>query len=272
VFSAGFFHGGHHGLFRFHHFDPHHHGFFYYGLHRPYSYSYWYYRPRYWWYPSYVDWYYGPWYRPYVHVTHVVDRTYGYDYGRRFLDDDEYGYDRGFDAGYDLGFDRGFEVGLEAEAEPAFPTLDEAWNLLADGYLNEARDAFMSLGELFPFEGEPQVGYAIAAGLLGNHDAAAHAMRTALENDPEALGKVPGILALVDHIVRLRDRYEEIARTTDRNTDALFMLAALRFLLNEEAVAYFAIDEAIEAGDDELSTAILKDRIRQSMYDRLYSE
>lgn len=258
----GFFDHGHHGFFDDHHHSSHSFSFFLsFGHHFGFSYGH-YYTPYYglYSYPYYSSYYYGyapyRYYDPYYRTTHIVYETNYYGYG----------YDGG-------GF--AYEPATVYEddtryLEPGPPTLDDAWVLLADGYLNEARDAFFAVGEVFPFEGEPQVGYAIAVGLLGDDEAAIFAMRKALRDDPEALYEVPENLALEGHLRVLMSRYEDGARGADTDRDALFMVGAIRFLLGEEAVGYFAISEAVEAGDDNESTLILRELLRDAMYGELF--
>jgi len=252
-FGFGFGFGGHH---HHHHHFPHHFSFHYAPVRYVYLYD------------DYCDWYYGSWYRPYVKVVHHYDYTPAYrSYGSTYyssggvLTSGDYGYDD--DSGTSIFGD---DVVGEAPA-----TIDEAWQLLVDGFLTEAREMFVEIGTRYPFEGEPQIGYAIAAGLLHDDEAAAFALRKAMTDQPEAIVLVPQNLAMQGHLERLLDRWEEKSRV-EPSADAMFMIAALRFMLQDEATAYFAVDEAINAGDDDASARNLKDIIRASMYETIYDE
>ncbi len=245
-FNQGHGHGGHH-------FWGHHH----------------YLRPVYY-YPTYCDWYYGSWYRPYLSVQYI---NYTPSYAYNSYDS----YDDSYSSGGLLVSDNYDDSGTTVFGDDIFadelaaPTIDDAWQLLVDGYLTEAREMFVELGAQYPLESEPQIGYALAAGLLNDDESAVASLRQAMNEQPEAIVLVPQNLAMENHLQRLLARWEEKSRS-EATADAFFMVAAIRFMLHEDAVAYFAIDEAIAAGDADGSAQNLKDVIRASMYETLYDE
>ena len=222
------------------------------------------------WYDHYCDWYYGPWYRPYTHVTKIVYETNYYTAPSTFVSSSG---SPGVSQYASGTWDGGFSSPAVYEAPPAVAaqaTLDGAWELLEGGFLVEAREAFVEVGSLFPFEGGPQIGYAIAAGLLGDRDASIHAMRKALRDEPGSLSRVPASLAMQVHVRSLLDRHALDLREGRADRDTLFMLASLRYLANEHEAAYFAINEAIDQGDQDPSTLALKELLRGALFDRLY--
>ena len=117
---------------------------------------------------------------------------------------------------------------------------------------------FAELSFARPDEGEPRIGYAISAALLGDEQRAITVMRTALEIEPESLASVPIDAPLLDLYRVLLDRYTERARDAGRDPDGLLMAAVLRYLLGDTAAAFFASDAAIRSGDESIGAANLK--------------
>ena len=137
----------------------------------------------------------------------------------------------------------------------------------------EAREAFSALKELYPFDAEPLIGQAIAAGLLGDSETTIIALRDAMRDDPNALASVAMNPSLERQIARLLDRREAAMNAAvEVTSDDLFVIATLRYLLDQEAIAFFTIEEAVDAGDTAESTLNLRDVIRDRMYDNLYGE
>ena len=149
-------------------------------------------------------------------------------------------------------------------------SIDEAWNLLMAGSFAEAQDGFMGLVIAGLDAGEARVGYAIASALQGKTDAAVTAMRRALREDPGAIRAVPSSAALDDRIRAAMEVFAARVRTTPADVDALFMVASMRYLLGDDAVAYFAIDAAMQHGDLDPSTANLAKVLEEGMKSRLY--
>ncbi len=124
---------------------------------------------------------------------------------------------------------------------------------------------FSELVYALPYEGAPRIGYAITTGLLDRDSAAVDAMRRALIDDPEAVRWVPDDPQMREQILILLDVYVDRAREDFGDIDALFMVAALRFMLGETADAYFAIDTAIINGDEDASAFNLKAMINRDL-------
>lgn len=153
-----------------------------------------------------------------------------------------------------------------AGAYPELPcgaTRDEAWNLLTGGDTARAYDAFDCLVENAPNDGLTLVGFAVSAALLDQHDEAVDAMRDALRLEPMALLDVPGSDALDEKLAALSGRYDERARKTYGDVDALLMVAATRYLLHEDPAALYAVDIAITLGDADASARNLRALIDQ---------
>jgi len=267
-FSFGFsWHSGH-SHFGFHYGAPIYYRPYYcrpvtWRVYRPWRYH-TYGRPWYWWYDDYCDWYYGPWYRPYVGVTKVIYRTTYVDSGI-----DTYAGGTDFASNDNFYADDVLDAGYFGDAPVTF---EDAWNALSDGDLIVARDAFSELIDLYPFDPEPLIGFAISAGRLGEHPEAIDAMRTAVDRDPGALAAIPMNLALERIIAGLIERYEMLAGDLTLGADARFMSASLRYAIDQEAIAFFTLTEAINAGDSSSSTLRLQDEVRGRMYENLYSE
>jgi hypothetical protein len=221
--------------------------------------SFWYWG-SFWCYPgyrycSYWGW---PWYSYWPYHG-----RYGYGYGAWYgywPDDYGYGYsssDYVTQPAYTDYADTSY-VPVVYTPEPCPWTLAEAWGLLADGRPGEAADAFDCLAEAIPDDGLPLVGYALAAALLDEHDVAVANMREALRADPETLRYVPEDERLHGQLTRLVEHYEYRARQQYGDLDALFMVASLWYLLNQERAAHYAIDIAATLGDSDPSTVSLR--------------
>ena len=145
------------------------------------------------------------------------------------------------------------------------PAGRNGWDLLLAGDVNEAQRAFDRERLNVPGDGLPQIGQAITAGLLERYEEAVAAMRKALRDDPDALNEVPQNSQIADQIRALLTHYRNITREKPEDIDALFMTAALRHLLQEDALAYFAIDKAIDAGDSDDIARMLKSVIQRAL-------
>ncbi|UCD74131.1 MAG: hypothetical protein JSV91_10110 [Phycisphaerales bacterium] len=160
-------------------------------------------------------------------------------------------------------------VEVSGPLEPVLPSIDEGWARLRDGRLEAAEGLFAELVYALPHEGAPRIGYAIASGLLHRDEAAISAMRRALIDQPDALFDVPDDALIHGQIRTLLDRYAHRALLDPADADSLFMVAALQFTLDEHAVAYFAIDAAMRAGDDDDSAYNLRLMLEDIMYESL---
>ncbi len=149
--------------------------------------------------------------------------------------------------------------------EPQAALPNDGWDLLMTGDAREARRAFDRECQNNPGDGLPQIGYAITAGLMERYDEAMIAMHRVLDEDPDAFSEVPRNDKIAEQIRIVLAHYRNVTRENPKESNALFMTAALRHLLGEDALAYFAIDKAIEAGDAEKSSSVLKGLIQRSL-------
>jgi hypothetical protein len=142
--------------------------------------------------------------------------------------------------------------------DPCPVTMAEAWELLAGGHTDAALEAFDCLAGELPDDGLPLIGFALAASLLDEHEDATEIMRDALHVDPEALRYVPDDERLHGQLTQLVVHYETRARNQYGDVDALFMVAALWYLLGQEETAHYAIDIAVTLGDTDSGTLSLQ--------------
>ena len=247
--------GGHKGH------DKHRHG------RRHHDYSWCWYWGWYWCYPGYrYSWYCGwPWYGYWPSFG-----RYGWRYRSWYGSwpyDDGYSYsssDYGAQPAY-ADYSDGAYTQIVYAPEPCPQTLAEAWGLLADSRSGEAADAFDCLADAIPDDGLPLVGYALAAALLDEHEVAVANMREALRADPESLRYVPDDERLHGQLMQLVEHYEYRARHQYGDLDALFMVASLWYLLNQEQAAGYAIDVAITLGDRDASALGLRSLIESAL-------
>ncbi len=144
----------------------------------------------------------------------------------------------------------------------------EAWALLADGQAAAAYRAFECLSPAVPDDGYLLVGLAISAAAIGEHDHAVTALRTAMRVDPVSLLDVPGSDRLDVLLSHTADHYDTRARAGYGDVDALFMVAALRYLLGQHHIAHYAVEIAIALGDVDPSTRNLKGVISYPLLER----
>ncbi len=76
------------------------------------------------------------------------------------------------------------------------------------------------------------------------------------------------IRPLREQIYRLLDRYSNRVREDFGDSDGLFMVAALRFMLDDPSAAYFAVDAAIRSGDRDDSARYLKALLEELLFER----
>ncbi len=244
-----------------HYYDSHHDGW--YGRHRRHG-GHFRFSFRFgslgWRYP-YHHTYYGSYYHWRYHNSYC--RAYaGYGWYDCYCDLPSYSYNTTTYVVYD-------EPLTYTIPEPALPSIDDAWAHLRDGYIEASLAMFSELVYALPYEGAPRIGYAITTGLLDRDSAAMDAMRRALIDEPEALRWVPDDPEMREQILILLGVYADRAREDFGDVDALFMVAALRFMLGEAADAYFAVDTAIINGDEDASAVNLKAMINRELQERL---
>jgi len=150
---------------------------------------------------------------------------------------------------------------------PCTATGSGAWALLTDGQAAAAYEAFECLSPAVPDDGYLLIGLSLSAAAVGEHDLAVTALRTAMRVDPVSLLDVPGGDRLDVLISHTADHYHARARTDYGDVDALFMVAALRYLLGQDAIAHYAIEIAITLDDVDPSTRNLKGLIEASPAD-----
>ncbi len=144
------------------------------------------------------------------------------------------------------------------DPEPCDRSLAGAWAVLAAGHAAVAADAFGCLADLLPRDGLPLIGLGLASAALGNHEAAIAASRAALRIDPEALYFVPDDGDLHLRLRELLLHYDDVARHTYGDLDSVFMVALLRYLLNETNAAHYATEVGITLGDTDQSMLNLR--------------
>lgn len=147
---------------------------------------------------------------------------------------------------------------------PCTTSVAEAWTLLADGLTAAAYEAFECLAMTVPADGSLLVGLALSAAFAGEHDLAVTALRAAMRNDPVSLLDVPVSDPIDALLAAAADHYDARARGSYGDADALFMVAALRYLLGQDHAAHYAIEVAVTVGDDDDSTGNLKGLIEAS--------
>lgn len=141
-------------------------------------------------------------------------------------------------------------------------TMAAAWDLLAE-YRDEAYEAFGCLAEAMPRDGLAAIGLSLSAALLDRHEEAYAAMRRAIRLDPEAANFLPHDDRIQPLLTEAANHYEQQARISYGDLDALFMAAALRYMLGEQGAAYYAIDAAITLGDTDTAALQLKAMIME---------
>jgi len=147
----------------------------------------------------------------------------------------------------------------------ALPTARRGWSLLlVQGDANGAMGVFGALARAHPRDAFSGAGYALAAALLGEDEAAVRAMRWAVETDPVSLGDLTGNERLEMIVRDLLAYFAAKAGGPGRDVDALFMTAVMHYLLHEDNAALSAIAEAIHRGDS--------DRSARALYDLLQGE
>lgn len=203
-----------------------------------------------------------------------------------------------YTSGYDSGFEQGYETAVEQYTEnggyqptwlaggastasasshqayeppnapaAAAPQLraNDGWVLLMTGDAREARRAFDREIVNSPGDGLPQIGYALAAGAMERYDDAIAAIRKAVREDPDSFREVPHDGRIADQIRGLLTHYRNVTREKPDDVNALFMSAALRYMMGEDALGYFAISKGIAAGDKDESAEILRAALQRAL-------
>jgi len=94
-------------------------------------------------------------------------------------------------------------------------------------------------------------------------------MRQAMRLDAGALDRVPRSPALAVNFEAVASHYGGRIKVDLDDVDALFMIAATRHLLGDQAVAFFAVDSAMRNGDADESSANLRTMLREALTNTL---
>ncbi len=150
------------------------------------------------------------------------------------------------------------------ERRLVFPSSDYAWSKLTDGHTAAAMSAFAAVADDQPYEGLPKLGYALAAALSEDDTGAVWAMRRAIRTDPGGVHYASINPTLREQLYRLIGHYAYLAGHNDESTpDWLFMIAALQFVVHDEAAAYTTLLTAMDRGDQSESAHLLLKQLEQ---------
>ncbi len=105
-----------------------------------------------------------------------------------------------------------------------------------------------------PDRADPKVGYALAAGMIGNYTSGVWAMRQAFELDSMKLDYLHLEPASRDVALELVDDYERLRYSSPESEDLRFMVAALHFLLDDPYGARETLGETPPGGWERVST------------------
>ena len=131
------------------------------------------------------------------------------------------------------------------------PADEVGWNLLVDGRPVKALGYFTAQILRAPTSGRARIGYALAAALFEDDGAAVHAMRQAMRVDPDSLRDFGRDVGVDARIRELLARYP-----APRDSDSMFMSAALHLLLGEREEARLVLANDAEDGDGRLFSAL----------------
>lgn len=150
------------------------------------------------------------------------------------------------------------------EAAPAPPaTIEIAWEELAAGRYERAQRLFARFVEEQPHKAQPRLGYALAAGAMGNHSTAVFALRRAVEKDAEALRFAPAGEGVQNLIARLVDGYIDRADAQPANADWHFMIAALSLVQGDDERALLGVAHAEDHRDRSPSIRALRREVER---------
>ncbi len=158
-----------------------------------------------------------------------------------------------------------------APPQPCPYTPTEAWYVLADESPATALAAFGCLAKQHPGDGLTLIGLALAEALAGSDQSAVSAMRHAVRNDPRALLLVPQDEDLDERLFLLLGHYTELAAMPEWRVDGAFMLASLRTAVGDLAGAHFAINEAINRGDQHPAAMELRDLLSRKLQESMFN-
>jgi len=139
------------------------------------------------------------------------------------------------------------------------PDLTVGWEHLATGRDEQALQYFSNRVQRWGDSADAKVGYALAAAQQNDPTRAVWSMRRAFRIDDGSLGYLPLDSRLYSLVELHESRFVfEAERSTGREQrDALFMVAALRFILHDMPGALDAATEAQRLGDHDTSVRTL---------------
>ena len=140
-----------------------------------------------------------------------------------------------------------------------------AWRDLVNNQPEKAMRKFGNLASSYPNTGMPKVGYALSAGLKGDHKRAEWAMRRAFRIDPEGIKFTTKNENLNYKVMELEDKYKLFANNSVNHPNPNFMHAAVSYLQKDFETAKASISKAIESGDDRESTQNLHTLLQQTV-------
>ena len=131
-------------------------------------------------------------------------------------------------------------------------TNNAGWDFLAKNQASEALGFFAGQAGRYQTDGVPKVGFALSTAMQGDLDRAAWAMRRAFSIDSNSLHYIriePPLRVSINNLIaeyNNRINYSE----GYGQSDSVFMIAALNYLLRDNNAARKAIDEAINIAGD----------------------
>lgn len=155
-----------------------------------------------------------------------------------------------------------YRSGLRRHPEAPTPTAEAGWSMLRRGDANGAIRVFGALARTHPSDASLKAGYALSAALLDEHRKAVWAMRRAAAADLGSLHYLIGDDRLETVVRDVLAHFAGEAKRLEGNVDALFMTAALHFLLQEDNAALSAVAEAIHRGDSTPTARALYDLLQ----------
>ncbi|MCP3902138.1 MAG: hypothetical protein GY715_00765 [Planctomycetes bacterium] len=136
------------------------------------------------------------------------------------------------------------------------PATGKGWALLGDGEGVRALGRFTARLLTAPTDGEALVGFALAASMIGDDEAAIRSMRSALRSDPATVVALSVNEELGSHVRKAITRYEALAEA-DSGGSAQLMTAALHYLLGENDAARASLGKLDGRRVDEREARVL---------------
>ena len=132
-------------------------------------------------------------------------------------------------------------------------TPSHGWELVKKGRSQKALNVFSRIANRYPYDGEPKIGYAVAAAQSRQMYDGVRAMRRALRYDPDSLDRIRVDGKLYDELYELAKGYQRRTHGLD-SADRHFMAASLYYLIGERENYLEALEKNHEADDRSQST------------------